>query len=538
MAVEGLSGALDQWRSVLGRERVLVDATELSLRSRATHPTRGALLGSLRPASRDQVGPLLAIASRYRVPIYPSSCGKSWGLGSRTPPRDAVLLDLGDLTRISNFNERLGSIEVEPGVTFAQLYDFLKAARSRFFLNVTGSSPHSSVLANAIERGDGAGPYGERFAHVCNLEVTLATGEVLRTGFGNFQGGAKSGLAAAHRWGVGPSLDGLFSQSNLGVVTRLCLWLRPLPRSLHVLRFGLENPARLGKLCDALAELRLEGTLDASVGIWNDYRVVSTVTRFPADTEDAGRPLSRAALERMPEWPGERWSATTAIYSASPELGHAKRLHVERCLAPLVDGLSVTEASGDALVGRELLHPAEPAFKFLQGIPHEHSIASAYWRKPPAAPGVSGPPPPNGQWAEALDLDADACGVMWVCAALPFTGEHLVKAVRVAEQRLPEFGFEPLIAAVAQSERAIYFVPLMVYDRDTAGADERALRCHDALYAEYAELGYLPYRLGSQSMGQLPTALDDRVVTLRRLKRALDPAGVLAPGRYDWSDGE
>ncbi len=530
MTVEGLSRALDEWRLVLGRERVLIDEAELSARSRATHPTRGRLLASLRPNQREQVAALLSIASRHRVPVYPSSCGKSWGLGSRTPPRDAVLIDLGDLTRISNFNERQGSIEVEPGVTFAQLYDFLRAANSRFFLNVTGSTPHASVLANALERGDGAGPYGERFAHVCNLEVSLATGEVLRTGFGNFQGENISGVASAYRWGVGPSLDGLFSQSNMGVVTRLCLWLRPLPRSLHVLHFGIKNPARLGKLCDGLAELRLDGTLDSSIGIWNDYRVVSACARFPTHTADPGQALSREALERMPEWPGERWSATTAIYAASPQVGHARRLHVERTLAPLVDGMSVTEASGDALVGRELVHPTEPAFKFLQGIPHEHSLLSAYWRKPIALP----PPPTRG--GAALDLEADGCGLMWVCAALPFTGEHLVKAVRLAEQLLPEHGFEPLIVALGQSERALYFVPLMVYDRDTPGADERAQRCHDALYAGYAELGYLPYRVGSQSMAQLPTALDDRVATLQRLKRALDPAGILAPGRYDWSD--
>ena len=46
------------------------------------------------------------------------------------------------------------------------------------------------------------------------------------------------------------------------------------------------------------------------------------------------------------------------------------------------------------------------------------------------------------------------------------------------------------------------------------------------------EKGYVPYRLGIQSVGLLPEPEDDYGELLRTLKRTLDPNGILAPGRY------
>ena len=41
--------------------------------------------------------------------------------------------------------------------------------------------------------------------------------------------------------------------------------------------------------------------------------------------------------------------------------------------------------------------------------------------------------------------------------------------------------------------------------------------------------GYLPYRLGIQSMSSLPTPHDDSGTLMQALKRALDPNDILAP---------
>lgn len=75
---------------------------------------------------------------------------------------------------------------------------------------------------------------------------------------------------------------------------------------------------------------------------------------------------------------------------------------------------------------------------------------------------------------------------------------------------------------------------MIVFDRDRPGADARALACHDALLGQLAQSGHLPQRLALPAMGALPAPRDDFAAVLARLKRALDPLGVLAPGRYDF----
>ena len=64
----------------------------------------------------------MRIANRWKVAVYPISSGRNWGYGSRVPAADGcVLLDLGRMNQIVDFNEELGYVTVEPGVTQAQL---------------------------------------------------------------------------------------------------------------------------------------------------------------------------------------------------------------------------------------------------------------------------------------------------------------------------------------------------------------------------------------------------------------------------------
>lgn len=518
-----MSGSIhSHFVQAVGAEHVLVDEQTLERAGTATFATTQRVAAVVRPLDRHEVQACLRIARRERMAVYPFSRGKNWGLGSRVPPRDgSVLLDLGRMDRIVGFDEEMAWVTVEPGVSFGQLYEFLRERRSRLFANSTGASPDASVVGNALERGDGTGPYGDRFQHVCALEVVLPTGECVHTGFGRFDGAP---LAPLHRWGVGPTFDGLFSQSNLGVVTQMTLWLTPLPRSLSAVRFSVVEASRLPRLVDALRGLRQDGTLRSSIGLWNDYRVLSTRGQYPWHLTGGKTPLPRAVLDSIRhEWGGASWFGTTAIYAASAEQGRAHCAHVERTLAPLVDHLSIDERHGEPTSGHELFIEDDPAFMFLQGIPHKQSLKSVYWRK-------RMPPP------EHPDPERDRCGVLWACPTLPFHGTDAAAAARIVERVLPAHGFEPLTAMVAQTERSIYLVPLIIYDRDIEGEDERAMQAHDALLAELVDQGYLPYRLGIQSMNALPSPGDDHGALLRRIKRALDPDDILAPGRYDFRD--
>lgn len=520
--MSALDDALFAFRSAVGPDNVITDPAALAAAACATFSTSASTPAIVRPGSREEVQACLRAANRFKVRVYPVSCGKNWGFGSRVPTADGcVILDLGRMNRVLDYDEALAYVTVEPGVTFAKLYDFLRVRGSKLFVNSTGGSPHASVLANALERGDGSGPNGDRFEHTCAMEVVLPTGEVVHTGQGRFEGARSTPVL---RWGVGPGLDGLFSQSNLGVVTRLTLWLAPLPRSLSVVRFSIKDPARLRTLIDACRVLRLDGTLRSVVGLWNDYRVLSTSRQYPWELTAGKTPLTREHIDTLKhEWGGGTWFGSTAIYASTIAQGRAALAHVEHALRAYVDHLEIDVRTGSPSAGRELFDEQDPAFLFLQGIPHEKSLRSLYWRKRAEVPA-------------SLDPDRDRCGAIWTSLAVPFRGRELVEITRAIEEIVLSHGFEPMIAMVGQTARALYLVPLLIFDRDVPGADEEAMRCHDAIVAKACALGFPPYRLGVQSMSALPASRGDHGALLARLKKALDPNDILAPGRYDFRE--
>ena len=286
MGLDVRTSVIQSWIQALGRQFVDVNERSRAEAETATFSTDQEILAILRPGSKEQVQECVRIAAEFGAPLYPVSSGKNWGYGSRVPPvSGCALLDLGRLNRIVDFNENLGYVTVEAGVTQRQLFAYLQERKSRLWMDATGSSPDCSLVGNVMERGFGHTPLGDHFAHVCALEVLLPNGEFIETGSAAFPG---SRAAAASRWGLGPSLDGLFSQSNLGIVTRMTIWLMPAPDAFEAFFFRSPEAAALGPLIDALRDLRLKDILRSAAHIGNDYKVLAGLQQYPW-TETSGQ---------------------------------------------------------------------------------------------------------------------------------------------------------------------------------------------------------------------------------------------------------
>jgi 4-cresol dehydrogenase (hydroxylating) len=166
-----------------------------------------------------------------------------------------------------------------------------------------------------------------------------------------------------------------------------------------------------------------------------------------------------------------------------------------------------------------MLDVFRPVYGLMKGIPTEHPLASTYWRK-------RNPPPPR------MDPDRDGCGLLWCSPVAPNDGSHAQRLTSLATELLLRHGFEPMISITVLTDRTLSCVISISYDRDVAGEDERATACYRDLVDSLARLGYYSYRLSigfmAATMG-LPGPYTD---LLRKLKQTLDPAGVLAPGRY------
>ncbi len=124
--------ALGEWSDILGPEHVVTEANDLRAAETGTFASTHRIPAIIRPGTRQEVQECLRIANRFDTPVYPISSGRNWGYGSRMPSADGcVLMDLGRMNQILDFNESLAYVTVEPGVTQAQLFAFLEERGSK-----------------------------------------------------------------------------------------------------------------------------------------------------------------------------------------------------------------------------------------------------------------------------------------------------------------------------------------------------------------------------------------------------------------------
>lgn len=522
--------AVRQWELVLGPENVVASDPQLRDAATATFPVQHRVPAILRPATREEVRQSLRIASHFGIPVYPVSSGRNWGYGSSVPVTDGcVLLDLSRMSRILDFSEELGYVTVEPGVTQGQLIEFLRTRNSRLWMDATGSSPDCSLIGNTLERGFGHTPYGEHAAQVCDFEVVLSTGEVIETGAARLSG---SLAAPVYRWGLGPSLDGLFLQSNFGVVTRMTFWLMPQPEHFQAFFFRVGQPGELAPLVDALRPLRLNGTLRSAIHIGNDYKVLAGIQQYPWQETGGKTPLSPDLMQGFRKRLNfGAWSGSGGLYGSRGQVAEARRL-VRKALEGRVERIQFLDdrtlelaarfSSAFAFLTRwdisRALELVRPVYGLMKGVPTRQPLRSAYWRK-------RNPPP------EAMNPDRDGCGLLWLAPVAPAEGRHALAMSEISSRIMLAHGFEPMLSITLITDRSLICVISLTYDRGQPGEDQRAVACYEQLRAELEGKGYLPYRLGIQSMADFK-AQGPYARLLEGIKYLADPAGIVAPGRY------
>jgi 4-cresol dehydrogenase (hydroxylating) len=210
--------ALQAWRALLGETRVLNDPATLHAYAASTSSCSTQPLAVIRPRNTDEVQRAVRIAAEHGVPLYPVSTGRNWGYGDACAPTNGqVIVDLGGMNRIREADGELAYAVIEPGVTQQQLSDFLRDQQLPLWMDSTGAGPDTSYDGNILERGFGHSPYGNRLQHVAGMEVVLASGELLRHRLRPLS--RRAPTTRVSLWDR-PIIDGMFTQSNMGIVTR------------------------------------------------------------------------------------------------------------------------------------------------------------------------------------------------------------------------------------------------------------------------------------------------------------------------------
>ena len=524
-------------RAIVGEAFALDDDATLARYASSTSGAGTRPLAVVRPADRLEVQRIVELAGRFGFSIYPLSTGKNWGYGDACAVgAGQLIVELARMNRIVRVDPELAYAVIEPGVTQGQLAAFLREQGLDLWCDCTGAGPDTSLMGNILERGFGHSPYGNRFQHIAGMQIVLASGELLATGFGHYRGSKVTHLFGP---GLGPSLDGLFTQSNLGVVVELGIWLMPAAASVCQFVSTVPRQQDLGALIEALRPLRLDGTLRSVVHIGNDLRVLSGGATYPFEAAGGASRLPAALRESMVARGGvQAWTVSGCLYGSVAQVA-AARAAVRAALArtpartAFFDQRALAAGSragrllgwlgfGQAL--REKMGLGRALLALARGEPGGRFLAGAYWRRRGGLP---------LDFPAGADPALDGCGLLWVSPILPMRGADALGLHALVSPIFSQHGFDLFTTFSLINERSLCAVLTIAYDRDNAAETARARICHRAVFDAVMAAGYIPYRVGIESMALLDPEGDVYWKVAARIKDAFDPQGMIAPGRYE-----
>jgi 4-cresol dehydrogenase (hydroxylating) flavoprotein subunit len=468
-------------------------------------PTEYASAAALKPGSVEEVQAILKIANEHMIPLWTISRGKNLGYGGPAPRvSGSVTLDLGRMNQILEVNEELCYAVLEPGVTFFDLYEYIRERRLKLWISVPALG-WGSVLGNALDRGIGYTPYGDHAEKICGLEAVLANGEVIRTGMGALRG-AKTWQA--FKPGYGPSVDGLFMQSNFGVVTKAGIWLMPQPDFFAPCNVSFERNSDLEQIVDATARLRREDIVQNTAVLSNAVRLISRKGARSTWFQGDGAAPDEVVHKTLRESGLGAWNLSLAIYG--PEELVDARLKIVREVFSAIPGAK--------LVSRKWDVRATEAEELAMSLGSESVQAGI----------------PSLVALEVLKYRGEDGGHIGFSPVVAPRGKEAVKLANLVGGRCHEHGFD-YYGGFSFGTRHLYSVMMVLYDKRNDTHRVQAHRLCERLVVEAGHMGFGEYRAHLAYMDLIAEQYNFNNHALRRfvetLKDAADPNGILSPGK-------
>ena len=246
----------------IGREHVLSDPADREFYAMDVYSSRELPLAVVRPGSTAELQAIVRLAAGAGVALVPRGGGASYTDGYLPVTPRSLLVDTSRLNRIVEINTGDMYVTVEPGVTWNELWQALKArgVRTPFWGPFSGLRATVGGSASQNSASLGSGSYGISADAILGFEIVLANGEILRTG----------AFAAANgkpffRW-YGPDLTGLFCGDSgaLGIKASITLRLIRTPPHFGAASFGFET---FGQMAAGMAAAARENVVADNFGV-------------------------------------------------------------------------------------------------------------------------------------------------------------------------------------------------------------------------------------------------------------------------------
>jgi 4-cresol dehydrogenase (hydroxylating) len=448
-----------------------------------------------RPKDIAELRVILADATRDGQPVNAISTGRNWGYGSQLPPLDGTaLIDLRAWREIGPLDRKTLSVRIQPGVTQGDLHRWLEQHAPDLAFNTTGAGTQTSILGCALERG--IGYTGPMDADVFGLELMLADGSELRPDTEWFH--------PARDHAVGPAHERLFFQSNYGIVTAARVRLRQKQQLEQAIVITGSLPGLLTLLRECYA---------------------SGVLTLPTHIGESGR-TGRLATSRLAEVRGREVteSEVRAVFPESTDHVALSALHGRRRILQACWRELKSMLPAGAVARRFDVRSAARLEKFarLVGLRNQADRLASFlplfgltWGVPSDA-GLQALALPPGEF----NPDKAGEGAIYgngVGALDPADAERMAAIIR-AEWREAACTY---IVVNAQCLITVFTLHI------AAGQEQAAKQAEQRIAQQLRASGFPPYRLGIDLSGPQANPIH------RALKDALDPRGIIAPGRYE-----
>jgi hypothetical protein len=284
------------------------------------------------PRHTGEVQAIMRLCNEFEIPVWPFSIGRNVGYGGAAPRVPGSLgMDLGcNMNKIIKVDVDGAYALVEPGVTYFDLHNYLVEhnLRDKLWIDVPDLGG-GSVLGNTVERGVGYTPYGDHYMMHCGMEVVLPTGELVRTGMGALPNPKADPNAPAYEqepneswqlfnYGFGPYNDGTFTQSSLGVVTKMGVWLMTNPGGYQSYMVTFPRDEDLHQIVEIIRPLRV-GMVLQNVPTLRHILLDAAVHGDRKSYTDSDKPLTDDEIDAIAKKLNlGRWNFYGALYGPAP----------------------------------------------------------------------------------------------------------------------------------------------------------------------------------------------------------------------------
>jgi D-lactate dehydrogenase (cytochrome) len=431
---------------------------------------RGDALAVLAPADTAAVARVLAYCNQHRIGVVPQGGNTSY-CGGATPDASGrqVLLSLARLNRVRAVDPANYTMIAEAGCVLARLQ--AAAAEADRYLPLSLGSEGSCMLGGNLSTNAGGLNvirYGMARELVLGLEVVLADGRVLET------------LTGLRKDNTGYDVRSLFlgAEGTLGVITAACLKLYPALRSHATAFVAVEDPAAAVALLAALREA--SGDCVSSFELIPRIGVDLTLRHIPGVTEPVGTQAQWYVLCEL---------STSRANEPLDAL-------LEKTLAEALEAGGVLDASV-ALSGRE----REMFWRLRESIPEAQRKDGASLKHDISVP-VSQVP-------------------RFIEVAGAWVAEHVPQGVLVAYGHLGDGNLHFNINQRAGTDAS-----------RLQAAEPQAKRAIHDLVRQFGGSFSAEHGIGQLKVSELERYADPvELDVMRALKKALDPNGIMNPGK-------